>query len=182
VNRFVNAVRRDVPGCPNPLIKDEVLEAGIAFCRRTSIYTHDCEVVLSAGDTEVVPVLPENTALVGVNYINVNGVTDYEPIVANGRILFNPAVSSNYSALINMALKPTRLATCLPDVLYNDFFQEICSGAKAKLMIMPEKSWSNPQLAMVHSAAFDSGVGKATRKAFYANMPQERRAERRQWL
>jgi hypothetical protein len=182
MDRWVNSIRRDVPGCPVPLIEDEVREAAIEFCRRTSIYTYDQTASVTAGDSEVDIVVPDNTSLVAVNYIEVDESREYDLTVEDDTILFSSDAASSFDMTINMALKPEQAATSLPDILFDDYFQGIASGAKAKLMIMPKKEWSDPQLAMVHSGIFDSWVGKATRKSFYANMPQDRRAGRRQWM
>jgi hypothetical protein len=73
-----------------------------------------------------------------------------------------PAASGGpWEMLLHVAYKPTRTATSGPDFLYNDYYEQIAAGAKARLMAMPGKAWSNPQLAGVYASVFDAAITKA---------------------
>lgn len=182
MDRFLNTVRRDVPGCPNPLIKDEVLSAAIEFCERTSIYTEKLTESVLAGAETLTITLPANTALIGIDRLEIND-TDYFDIDHDGTTIdFGEAVPSALTIYVYVSLKPLRTVTTLPDVLFNDWFQAIAAGAKAKLMIMPEKKWTNPNLAMVHADVFENKVGSAIQEATRKTMPQEKKTARNGWL
>lgn len=177
--RFVTTVLRDVPGCPNALIKEEVLSSAIEFCERSGIYTTKLtESVLKDAETHDITV-PENTGLVDINKIVVDDVTTYEIDNDGVTIDFDGKAASNYTMAVYVSLKPLRSATALPDFLFNDWFQPIAAGAKAKLMVMPEKPWTNPKAFGVHAQVFESGVGSAMQRAITKDMLTEKRISRR---
>lgn len=183
MDRFLNTVRREVPGCPNPLIKEEVLSAAIEFCQRTWAYTKDITESVSKDAETVTITLPEGTGIVGVNsFTDENGDTEYEIDYSGNVVSLEKPVPYDSDLIINVALKPLPTVSSLPDFLFNDWYQTIAAGAKAKLMIIPGKEWSNPNLAVIHSNLFEDGVGDAIRKEFSKTMPTEKRTARRQWL
>ncbi len=182
MNRFTNTVLRDVPGCPDPLIEEEILSAAIEFCKRAQIYTTSISESITSGDESVTITAPDNTSVVEVDHIEIDDIKYYEIEHDEGVISFDKAATQDYDMIISVSLKPLMSATALPNILYNDWYQTIAAGAKAKLMIMPEKPWSNPNLAAVQSGIFEDGVHEAMKKAFRRSMPTEKRVERRQWL
>ena len=179
MNRFVTTVLRDVPGCPNALIKEEVLTAAIECCEKSGIYTTKLTESVSKDDESLTITVPEKTGLVEINKIVVDEVTTYEIDNDGTTIDFDGKAVCDYIMDVYVSLKPLRSATDLPDILYNDCYQTIAAGAKAKLMVMPEKPWTNPQLASVHAGIFDTGAKSAMRKLFLKNMPTEKRISRR---
>ena len=183
MDRFVNTVRRDVPGCPNPLIKEEVLSAAIEFCQRSWKYTQDITVSVAAGDETVTVTLPAGTGIVGINHTEVDDIKDYQVDYDGVVITLRDKATGAYSMTVNVALKPLPTVTALPDFLFNDYYQAIAAGAKAKLMIMPGKEGTNPEYANLHSEVFQTGVRGAMRKVFQKTMPTEKRVENRgAWL
>ena len=62
---------------------------------------------------------------------------------------------------INAALKPTRTATTFPDWIYQRYAETLAHGAKARLMMVPTKPYSNPKLAEWHRDQFNGGCGEA---------------------
>ena len=183
MDRFVNTVRRDVPGCPNPLIKEEVLASAIEFCRRSWKYTADITVSVENGDAEVTVTLPVGTGLVGINHTDVDGYMDYRVDHEGPVITLKGVDSGDYDMIVNVSLKPLPTVTALPDFIFEDYYQAIAAGAKAKLMVMPGKEWTNPEYANLHSEVFQTGVRGAMRKAFRKTMPTDKRIENRSsWL
>lgn len=67
-----------------------------------------------------------------------------------------------FSMVLRVAYKPTRTATLGPDVLYNDYYETIAMGAKARLMAMVKQVWSNPQMAVAYGTLFDAAIVEAT--------------------
>ena len=183
MDRFVTTVLRDCPGCPNPLIKEEVLAAAIEFCERSEIYTMDITVAVTAGDKTVTVSAPSNTRIVEINHIEIDDEKYFDFEHDEGVITLEDKVSFSENWKINVSLKPLKTVTSLPDILYHDWYQTIAAGAKAKLMIMSEKPWSNANLAVVQADLFEKGVKKAIRKALAKTLPTEKRRKRRsQWL
>lgn len=64
-----------------------------------------------------------------------------------------------------------KTSTTIPDDIVEQYLDAIASGAKARLMIMPGVSWSNPQLAVAHKQLFDDAVVKARIDAHLSRVP-----------
>jgi len=71
-------------------------------------------------------------------------------------------------------LQPEKTATTLPDVLWNDHEDAISNGARCRLLRLPGRSWSNPELAGYYQREFEFGKshglgvtrhGRGTREA-----------------
>lgn len=54
--------------------------------------------------------------------------------------------------------------TTVSDLFYARWGKAIESGAKAELMMMVGKPWTNPQMAGVHAMIFDTAINRAIRK------------------
>lgn len=66
---------------------------------------------------------------------------------------------------LQVSLKPKREATGIPDVVFQTYLEEIAAGAKARLMIIPGKPWSNPQTSAYYLGMFERGISAATAEA-----------------
>jgi hypothetical protein len=77
------------------------------------------------------------------------------------RIIPIPVVNQADALVATAVLKPARAGTAGPDVLYEDWLEAIAHGAKWKLMALPKKEWSDPDLAGYHEKEFRKGINKA---------------------
>lgn len=64
-----------------------------------------------------------------------------------------------------VALQPTQTATTIPDDIYNNFAEDIATGALARIYGIPKKDWSDEPLARSKRTAFEERIGKAARQA-----------------
>lgn len=62
---------------------------------------------------------------------------------------------------VHVAFVPTLAATTLPDQFAEKYLDPLAAGAKARLMAMVGKEWSNPSAAAFNAAIFDAGVTSA---------------------
>jgi hypothetical protein len=62
---------------------------------------------------------------------------------------------------IRAALKPKRTATSVADTLFDDWAEDIASGAVARLMLTPRMPFTNAALAPVFRAQFNTACVKA---------------------
>jgi len=81
------------------------------------------------------------------------------------RLVPYPTTAQTNSLLISMALKPDTTSDELDDRTNNDWYEHIASGAKARLMLMPNKQWSDEKLAEINLAIFNQGISDAFSKA-----------------
>lgn len=59
---------------------------------------------------------------------------------------------------IEVALKPTRASTTFPAQVYERSIETIAHGAKARVMMIPRKPYSDAKLAVWHRRQFDDGI------------------------
>jgi len=80
---------------------------------------------------------------------------------------------------MRVALKPTRAATTVEDVLLEDYAEIIAAGAKARLMMSPNKPYTNPQLAVGHMELFRQGTNVARQRAYRGHVRADLRVSLR---
>lgn len=78
-----------------------------------------------------------------------------------------PVPSANEAGTVipRAVLTPSNDATTLPDVVLNDYYDAIVSGAVARLQRMPGKEWTQPKYSAAHEAAFQTAVMNASARA-----------------
>lgn len=76
-----------------------------------------------------------------------------------------PAETVGSAITMRVALKPTRAATTINDVLLEDYFEIISAGAKYRLLLSQGKPYTSPQLAAVERDIYVSGINKAKQRA-----------------
>ncbi len=76
--------------------------------------------------------------------------------------LVMPPSTGGVGALrINAALKPTRASTTFPTQIYERYIETIAHGAKARIMLIPGKAYTDLKVGAWHRDEFDKGVGEA---------------------
>ncbi len=160
MDRFINFVLPHAPECPRTLIKIELLRAGIAFCKDSWIWQVDAEKEVLTGNDSITLSTETGSEVTGCQ-LSIDGVGKNEYTRDGVTVTLDDAVTTDTTFNTTSFLKPTRAASALPGILYNDWFEAIEAGAKANLMIMPGKPWSNPQLALVNRKIYLHGLGQA---------------------
>lgn len=72
-----------------------------------------------------------------------------------------PNETVKQSITLRVALKPTRSATTIDDLIYEEYAETIGSGAISRLALSPGKPYSNAGLANAHRALFQAGLNVA---------------------
>ena len=76
-----------------------------------------------------------------------------------------PSTTGSNALAIRAAFAPTRTATSVDDALYDDWANEIASGALARLLAMPAQVFTNPKYAQAHEARFAGAIAAASTQA-----------------
>jgi hypothetical protein len=79
----------------------------------------------------------------------------------NFMLVPTPTVASQ-ELILDVAYKPTISATLVADILKNEYYEQIAAGTKARLMIMHDKPWTNPQLAAIYAKVYDDAAKNAS--------------------
>lgn len=96
-------------------------------------------------------------------------------MVDNSTVELFPTPDAVYSLQINAAMKPDKTtATGIDSVLFENYGEQIASGALARLLAMPGKEWANPELAAVHLGRFNEGINRAIYKDTQGTRPRAR--------
>lgn len=66
---------------------------------------------------------------------------------------------------IRVSLKPTRSSSSCDSVLFEDYAEYIGAGAKARLMLTPNKAYTNPNLVVTQNQLYMQGVNMARQRA-----------------
>lgn len=181
MDRFVQYVLPYVPGCLDSLIKTHVLLAANEFCRKSFCLRETVTETATAAIEElyVVPYTPEVDIVDIEVRVNSLPVTTYS--FSGNYVSFESPLSTGDTAKILTFLAPSRDATALPDELYTSWLEGIAAGARASLMRMPKKDWTNPQLAMVEQKTFLHQIGQASVMSRRKNTQATNRIQMRPW-
>ena len=170
---FFPNLRADVPGCPEPSMRRELLNALDEFCTRTWVWRQwleDGDLELDAGERDYVITPPVGSRIVGlveIQHEDGTPLTGYRFRPPNLRLDHAPtnAVPLN----VCLALKPAPDVTSVDDALYNDWREAACAGAKFRLMTLPGKPWTNLEAAAYHRKSFDQYCRDAVRRVSHNN-------------
>lgn len=175
VNDFSRFILPEVVGCPDPVLHQAIVQTAFELCDETSAW---CELVnderIMAGQSvyELPPVsgaIPLRAKDVWINGTKVDngriGVRSfdirYDSADEFGSITIRPTPVQDAELAMRVVYAPSMKAATLPDWLLYRYERAISAGTKARLMIMPNTAWTNPQLAVVHRQTFDSSVADA---------------------
>jgi len=182
-SEFYPFIMPDMPGCLDVAVDAELRKVAHRFCNDTWAYQTTVTESVTKGDETVTPTLPENTSLVGVAKAeNQDGDAYYDLETDGNDVLLGGTADSDFTLTLTLAIKPTMGAADVPDLLYDEHMETIVAGVKAGLFLSPKKSWTSPELAVYWKSEYLSGAGSAKRRAFYAGMPTERRAQHNKWI
>jgi hypothetical protein len=177
-------VNPDAPGTPDTLLAWAVRQAAIDFMRET-----DCYVVTTASTpytannagpyTHVLPTDLQLGHIVeaycvtttqgldlgepGLNYPIATAMAPTAFLTSDDPTQYSlwPTPTQAGSITYRYSLYPTQTATTLPDAVVNQYGTQIATGAKAKLLRLPAKSFTNEKLADQYETAFRSAINHA---------------------
>lgn len=76
-----------------------------------------------------------------------------------------PNVRDVASITLRVALKPTRSATTIDDLIYEEYAETIGHGAITRLALSPDKPYTNPNMAAARNALYLAGLNIARQRA-----------------
>lgn len=192
LEEFYTDIYQAVPGCPEMTIENNVRAAAITFCEQTQVVHFDMDPLTTvAGQREYDFEVPDAEymvhGIVAANYDGTPLTVLSERIAAerfpryreyNGSpnsilrknsttfwLYPTPDATKASSLFLTVSIKPTPASEFVPELLLNDHKQTIVSGALARLLLLPNKDWTDKQLAGVHMASFATGILDAKKRA-----------------
>jgi hypothetical protein len=173
---FYPYILPSVIGAPEPTVDHHILQAAIAFCRRTLCYTRTLDAIVANGtDTKFTLVPPANTEVIKIMGVAVDGRTwtvvdtqrgielvrndsyqDFAFTEDRSTIDVYPLQAVDIEILVDAALVPTFTATTIDSYAVSRYMQDIAKGALASLQMMPKTDWSDVGHAKVNADMFNS--------------------------
>lgn len=158
VNIVANVDVYDLDGMPNGSVIERVLN--LFYLGRKLAQRNLDEV--NAKRQLAAASIAANVQGIATEYI-APSVTMYAQSSPKQIILFgNPTASAIGALAMDVALVPSRTSTGIDSAITDRYLDGLVSGAKARLMQIPKKPWSDANLASYHKGEFNSAVDSAT--------------------
>lgn len=199
---LISRVSPNAPGCPDPVLQDYIRNAAIDVCERTNAWKYEHPIVLTVAGTYEYNFVPETDSEVySVLTASINGTPmvkttldvvnqaypKYPSSVEEERatpryiLQIDPAtfhvalVPDNDTDEITMYIsqRPTRAATGMKESVMDDLEDAIMHGALQQLLTLPERPWSNTELAAYHAKQY---IFKVTERRARATITATRAA------
>lgn len=173
-----------VPGCPLPTIIQYVRDAAVEVCERTLAWRYEQDpIVLSSGVYEYPYELPRGADVAAILHASINNV-GVLPLTEEALHKFYPAwpdttsaalaaprslaefspstfvlapvpdAASTYTVKMFLALKPSPDSDGMERDVFDACEPIIMHGALQHLLVLPNKSWTNNDLATYHAQQF----------------------------
>ena len=188
-SQWLPYVQVNVPDCPKALIVEAIRQKVIEFCQRSLFLRQELDGFYTVADDneyDLSPPVDNNIAqllMLKVNKRELEPKTqdDLEEIYQEWRdqsgepkyfflkntytAILVPKPMGVYPVRILVALKPTQAAQGVDESIFEEYKDAIKHGALAYLMLMAEKTWSNPNMSAFYQSEFDTSVIEAKLRA-----------------
>ena len=181
---IVNRLSPSVPGCPTPVIEQYVRDAAIESCERTLAWRYEQpRIRLVPGAHDYAYEAPDDSEVHAFLTATVNGnslkpltieqlydiypkwpnqdaneraepryITQLDP--DNFSVAPIPDDSKTYDVRMIVCLKPLRTATKMDKKFLDELENVIMHGALQHLLVLPDRTWSDRELASYHARQF----------------------------
>jgi hypothetical protein len=183
MNDLINDVAGECPGAPNPVIRKAIIDASRKLCEEAALIRQTITPTYTSGVYTVA--IPTGYLIDSIISPIVHGakiITAIEQHRLDRRVrkdlvgdpVFFVNLTSNTFKLVPdadididvvVSLKPKMDIVTLDADFSNRWFDEITSGAKQNLMMMPSVPWANPDLGIYYKGRFEFGIQKAVQWA-----------------
>lgn len=183
-SEIVTRLAPSVPGAPSVIVEQYVRDAAIEACERTLAWRYEqAPIRLTRGGHDYAYEPPNHSEVHAILTATVNGnkITpvsldqmhdiypkwpysdnneEAEPRyittidVDHFAVAPIPDGKTNYDVRMIVALKPLRTATEMDKTAFDDLENVIMHGALQHLLVLPERSWSDRELASYHAKQF----------------------------
>jgi len=169
-------------GCPNPAIERTLRKVSADLCQRAKVWRAELPVIpLVASTTEYTPVSPvaygefvetvygyttiastirnlkvhsfDKTRRVYPEWpMQTNGTPAVLTVRTPGTVMLAPTPDAVGTLNIFGVLRPTANADSWDAQMYREFHRELFHGVMHELLLMPDRSWSDPAAAKYHGS------------------------------
>lgn len=182
---FYDYAKPSLPGAPNALLDLYLRAAAIDFFKNTEVMTADEFLVMDANWAVYQtnnPPLTDTTRVLEFELANGKTLTPLtrlelqqqtqswalrkgEPShyfqLSPRRIRVYPIPEQEYTATISMVLQPTRDSVGVEDEYFDEYVETIANGAISRMTRIPQKPWTNMELAAAMGVVFQADIRNA---------------------
>lgn len=186
---MLNDVLPDVPGCTNEMAINALRNAAIELCTKSWIYTQPCDAQSTViGQAEYDLDTFNGYKIVGI----VSAAFNDAAILPAGVTSLNRSnlywqddtgtptnyFTNDYTTLrlyripdlvgtlnVTVALTPTKTATGVENFIYDLYSEQLAAGAKARLMLIPSKPFTDLNTSREYRAQFAAAITDAKWRA-----------------
>lgn len=208
IEDFYRYVSFELPGCPEEIMRQAVVNTVKDFCRRTHAWnffmdpiqliddeaSYELEYPFDSKPITAMEVMIGRHALKPLKSTQLSMVLPgwqtaksdvpryYNEAQIESSITLYPTPYNSLEQLVmRVALEPKVSATTVPDSIIEQYHETIASGVKARLMLMPNKQWSAPGNGAAYKAAFEDGVTNARIEVIHDGVPGTIRVQPRRF-
>lgn len=199
VEDFYRYIAPELPGAPSELMRQAVMFTANSFCVDTQVLDmisdpidlypgqadYDMDPMSGAVPVTIKSVWTANRELRPVTMSelfrllpNWQSASNSEPSFYNmvkgfGILTVYPTPAEPISAklTVHAVYAPQQTGQILPDLLFERYFDAIAAGSKARLMIQPGQTWSNPRQAVIYNQVYDAAVNEARGDILHNRVP-----------
>jgi hypothetical protein len=183
-----NEVLPEMPGVSTAMAENAIRNAVIEFCKRSGVWRHWADpqnVVAGVSTYDLEPAPQSDVASIVVlkvddekcnpasedhlegNWQTERGTVDryMQQDMTSVTLVKVPDLNISRGLTMTLSLMPRRASASFPAWIWNQYYEGIAQGAKAKLMAMPKKPWTDQKTALYYQLKFDSAIAGATADA-----------------
>lgn len=174
IDKFLPFVMAACQGLPEEMAQAYIRQTLIDFCERTSLLKRHKVVKVPRGFDRF-PIEPDNQEqIVRINHLVIDGHLHQGHqgylhfhhfgrafTIKDGFIVLSTPLESEKAIEVTYVAAPTREACEVDAVLYDDWQEAIEDGALARLLILPNYQFTQPNMAMFRTNAYAQWVQKA---------------------
>lgn len=196
IESFLSRLLPQVPACPEPYAVQALLDSAIEFCDKSLILRYNLtpfttiqnepSYVLEPpnvehstiarvlhvrfGDKNLVAMTREESTKLGRN--TVANPTHYfsNQYGADTTIELYPAPSEVNDVVVHVALKPSRSANLVDEILYNSWTDAILAGALTRICKTPNQPFTDIRFAAAMGESFASKIAQARNESYYGRV------------
>ncbi len=179
-----------VPECPTQTVDHHLRQAAIEFCSRAHVWKERLDTLLAddSGATRFDLALDDQVEMAKLYTVVFGTGTSREEAVIveqlhgeqctrdgtsarlawtdnRRRIFLSWAPDAGTEIDVTVALKPAMTAFDFPDQIFAHHADDIANGALARLLVLPNQTWTNPSLAAMCGEKFTDAIHSGARHA-----------------
>lgn len=200
---FYDYLLPDLPGCPYVAMGFALRQSAITFCEQSRAWRYQLPDIEVVNDVDTYAyITPAETLVHVVTYAEFNDLEidattkDKDMLVSDWRhqtgvpkyvlgtptgVQLVPKPDLPGTLKLTVALKPDSHSTGIDDDIFQEYREAISHGAKARLMLSPNKPYTKPELASWHMQQFMALTSAAGARVArnYTNAPLQTAIMRR---